>query len=89
MDPCNTPNFKFPKGFQNGLNAKFWIQPQTCYNGLMSFIHKKGQGALDHKGGKLVGETFMVGQILKTLVEEKGETCTMDGRRCSKPSNPN
>ncbi len=29
------------KGFWNGLNAKFQIQPQTCCNGLMSFIHKK------------------------------------------------
>jgi len=36
----NTPSFEILRGFQNGLNAKFWIQPQTCYNSLMSFIHK-------------------------------------------------
>jgi hypothetical protein len=41
MDIYNTSNFEFSRGFQNDLNAKFWIQPQTCYNGLMSFIHKK------------------------------------------------
>jgi hypothetical protein len=44
---------------------------------------------LDHKSGELVAEIFMVGQILEELVEEKSETCTMDGRRHSKPSNPN
>jgi hypothetical protein len=31
----------------------------------------------------------MVDQIFKELVEEKGETCSMDGRRCSKPLSPN
>ncbi len=31
----------------------------------------------------------MMGQILKKLVEEKGEACTMDGRRHSKPFSPN
>jgi hypothetical protein len=28
---------------------------------------------LHHKGGELVGQNFMVGQILKKLVEDKGE----------------
>jgi hypothetical protein len=32
---------------------------------------------------------FMVGQIFKKLVKEKGEAYTMDGRRCSKPFSPN
>ncbi len=44
---------------------------------------------MDHKGGKLVRENFMVGQILKKLVEEKGKTYTMDERKCSKPFKPN
>ncbi len=30
----------------------------------------KGQGALDHRNGELVGENFMVSQILQKLVEE-------------------
>jgi hypothetical protein len=30
-------------------------------------------------------ENFMVGQIFKELVKEKGEACTMDGRRHLKP----
>jgi hypothetical protein len=50
---------------------------------------QKGQGALDHKGGELVGEKFMVNQILEELVKEKGETFTMDGKRHSKPFSPN
>jgi len=50
-------NFGFPRGFQNALNAKFHIHPKTCCKGLMSFIHK-GQGVMDHGGGKLVGENF-------------------------------
>ncbi len=37
------------------------------------FLSTKRQGALDHKGGELVGENFMVGQIFKELIEEKGE----------------
>jgi hypothetical protein len=52
-------------------------------------LSTKRQGALDHKNGELVGENFMVDQILEKLVEEKGEACTMDGRRFSKPSHPN
>jgi hypothetical protein len=43
---------------------------------------------LDHQGGELVGKKFMVGKILKELVEEKDEAYTMDGRRCSKLSSP-
>jgi hypothetical protein len=35
----------------------------------MFFIHK-GQGALDHRGGEFMGENFMLGQILKELVEK-------------------
>jgi hypothetical protein len=31
----------------------------------------------------------MVGQIFKELVKEKGEACTMDGKRHSKPFCPN
>ncbi len=52
------------------LNVKFRIQPQTCCNGFMSFIHKK-KGALDHKSGELVGENFMVGQFIEELVKTK------------------
>jgi len=44
---------------------------------------------LNHEGGKLVGENFMVGQIFKKLVKEKGEACTMDEKRHSKPSTSN
>jgi hypothetical protein len=44
---------------------------------------------MDHRGGEFVGENFMVGQILKELIEKEGETYTMDGRRCSKPFGPN
>jgi hypothetical protein len=58
------------------------------YNGLISFI-TKGQGALDHEVGELVGENFMVGQILEELFKKKGKAYTMDGRKCSKPSSPN
>jgi hypothetical protein len=35
-------------------------------------LFTKGQGALDHEGGKLVRENFMVRQIFQKLVEEKG-----------------
>jgi len=52
-------------------------------------LSTKGQGALDHRNGELVGKNFMVSQILKKLIELKGEACTKDGRRCSKPSRPN
>ncbi len=31
----------------------------------------------------------MVGQILEELVEKKGKACTMNGRKCAKPSRPN
>jgi hypothetical protein len=36
---------------------------------------------MDHKGRKLVGKNFMVGQIFEKLVEDKGKACTMDGKR--------
>jgi hypothetical protein len=52
-------------------------------------LSTRGQGALDHGGGKLVGENFMVGQILKEFLEKEGEISTMDGRRCLKPFGPN
>ncbi len=52
-------------------------------------LFTKGQGAVGHRGGKLLGENFMVGQIFEALVEEEGEACTMDGRRYSKPFGPN
>jgi hypothetical protein len=35
-------------------------------------LSTKGQGALDHGGVELVGENFMVNQILEKLVEENG-----------------
>jgi hypothetical protein len=50
---------------------------------------QKGQGALDHEGGELVGKKFMMGQIFEELVKKKGKACTMDGRKCSKPYSPN
>ncbi len=53
------------------------------------FLSTKELGALDHGGGKLVGENFMVGQILEEYFKGEGEINTMDGRRCSKPSSPN
>jgi hypothetical protein len=34
------------------------------------FLSIKGLGALDHRGGKLVGENFMVGIFFEELVEE-------------------
>jgi len=49
----------------------------------------KGLGALDHRGGKLVGENFMVGIYFEELVEEKGKACTINGKRCLKPYSPN
>jgi hypothetical protein len=36
---------------------------------------------MDHKGGKIVGIFFIMGQNFKELVEKEGEICTMDGRR--------
>ncbi len=40
-------------------------------------LSTKGQGALHHKGGGLMGQSFMVGQIHKNILEEV-ETNTMD-----------
>jgi hypothetical protein len=51
-------------------------------------LSTKGQGTLDHGGGRFMGQNFMVGQILKEFFE-KGETKTMDGRKHLKPSCPN
>jgi hypothetical protein len=36
---------------------------------------------LDHEGGKLVRENFMVGQNFKKLVKKKVEACTVDGKK--------
>ncbi len=44
---------------------------------------------MDHGGGELVGENFMVGQIFDALVKKESKACTMDGRRRLKPSSPN
>jgi hypothetical protein len=53
-------------------------------------LSTKGQGALDHRGGELVGKNFMVGQIFEEkLVQKKGKACTMDGKKSSKPFGPN
>jgi hypothetical protein len=41
---------------------------------------QKGQGALDHKGGKLVAENFTMGQIFEEFFKKEGETNIMDGR---------
>jgi hypothetical protein len=48
--------------FNHKLVAMVWCHLST-----------KGQGALDHRGGKLVGENFMVGQTLKKLVEKNAK----------------
>jgi hypothetical protein len=34
-------------------------------------LSTKGQDALDHRSGKLVGQNFMVGQIHKEFLEKK------------------
>ncbi len=52
-------------------------------------LSTNGQGTLDHGGGELVGENFMVGQILEEFIKGEGKINTMDGRRCSKPFSPN
>jgi hypothetical protein len=52
-------------------------------------LYTKGQGTLDHGGGELVGENFMVGQIFEELAKEESEAYTMDERKHSKPSSPN
>jgi hypothetical protein len=44
---------------------------------------------LDHGGGKLAGENFMVRQIFEEFLEEESEISTMDRKRRSKPSGPN
>ncbi len=47
-------------GFNHKLVTMVWCHLST-----------KRQGVLDHEGGKLVGENFMVGQILEKLVKDK------------------
>ncbi len=44
---------------------------------------------MDHGGGGLLGENFMVCQIFETFLEEEGKISTMDGKRRSKPFSPN
>jgi U3 small nucleolar RNA-associated protein 14 len=56
---------------------------------VLCLLSTKGQGAIYHRGGEIVGENFMMGQIFEELVEEKNKACTMDGKRHSKPSSPN
>lgn len=43
---------------------------------------------LDHEGGELVGQNFMVGQILKEFCEEKGNTSTINGKKVLKTFSP-
>ncbi len=54
-----------------------------------NLLFTQGQGSLGHGGGGLVGKKFMVGQVLKEFLEEKGKISTMDGRMHSKPFHPN
>ncbi len=56
---------------------------------MWSPLSAKGQGALDHGSGKLMGQNFMVGQIFEEFIKEEGKISTMDARRHSKPSHPN
>ncbi len=80
--------------------SKFWRFSIMVWMQNFGFNHKlviivwcplstKRQGTLHHKGGELVGENFMVGQIFEELDEEEGEAYTMDERRHSKPFSPN
>jgi hypothetical protein len=45
------------------------------------FCPQKDEGTLDHGGDGLVGQNFMVGQILKEFLEEEGKMSTTDGKR--------
>ncbi len=56
-------------GFSHKLVAMVWCLLST-----------KGQGALEHKGGELVGENSWWANFFEELVIKKGEVCTMDGR---------
>ncbi len=56
--------------FNHKLVAMVWCPLST-----------KRQGVLDHEGGKLVRENFMVGQNFKKLVKKKVEACTVDGKK--------
>jgi hypothetical protein len=70
-----------------------WMQNFKCSHKLVTMVwcplFTKGQGALNHEGGELVGENFMVGQIFEKLIKEEGKSYNMDGRRCLKPFSPN
>ncbi len=70
-----------------------WMQNFGLNHKLVAIVwcplFKNRQGALDHIGGELLGNKFMVAHIFEELVKEKGEVYTMDGRRHSKPFSPN
>ncbi len=55
---------------------------------MWNLLSTKGQGVLDHEGGELVGQNFMVGQILKEFCEEKGNTSTINGKKVLKTFSP-
>jgi hypothetical protein len=58
-----------------------WMQGFRCNIKLVAMVWSplsiKGQGTLDHRGGGLVGQSFMVGQIHRNILEEV-ETSIMD-----------
>ncbi len=51
-----------------------WMQNFNFSHKLVAMVwcplFTKGQGALDHEGGKLVGKKFMVGQFLKNWLKK-------------------
>ncbi len=66
MDPCSTLSFGF------SIFGMVWMQIFEFSHKLVAMVwcplSTKGQGALDHEGGKLVGKKFMVGQNFEELV---------------------
>jgi len=38
---------------------------------------------LDHKGGELVRNFFVVGHTFENFIKKEGEACTMDGKKSS------
>ncbi len=52
-------------------------------------LSTKGQGVLDHEGGGLVGQNFIVRKNFKFKKKKEGKSNTMDGRRHLKPFHPN
>jgi len=40
---------------------------------------------LDHEGGGLVGQNFIMGKKFQIVFEKEGKISTMDGRKHSKP----